>query len=150
VKSKRDDLHARLIDVLPPLFRRIQTNLPTEIAGVGKVTFEQYLMLSHLVKVGPCSMGELASARGIALNSATALIDRLVSAGLVERAHDEVDRRVVRVAATGQSAELVARLRLARRAAFRTMLEGLDEGDVDALVAAIPALERVSGAVSVR
>jgi hypothetical protein len=30
------------------------------------------------------------------------------------------------------------------------MLEGLDEGDVDALVAAIPALERLSGAVGVR
>jgi DNA-binding MarR family transcriptional regulator len=150
VKHKRDMLHARLIDVLPSLFRRMQTRLPTEIPGLGKVTFEQYQMLSHLVANGPSSMGELASARGIALNSATALIDRLVSAGFVERAHDEVDRRVVRVAATALGDELVARLKLTRRAAFRTMLEDLSDADVEALVAALPALDRLSGAVRVR
>ncbi len=145
MKAKRDDAHARLTEVLPNLFKTLRARLPSEIPGLGRVTSDQYPVLSELVSGGPCSMGELAASRGIALNSATALIDRLVAAGLVERAHADTDRRVVRVAATELGHELVTRLKEARRMAFRAMLDELDERDIDALVAALPALDRLSG-----
>lgn len=137
------------MEVLPALIRRIQTQLPTEIFGLGRVTSDQYLMLAQLVRCGPSSMGALAAGRGVALNSATALVDRLVTAGFVARAHDATDRRVVRVAATTSGQELVARLREVRRAAFRNLLDELDESELDALASAIPALDRLSGAAQV-
>jgi DNA-binding MarR family transcriptional regulator len=149
MKAKRADTHARLVEVLSHLIKTLRTRLPSEVPGLGKVTADQLPILAELAGSGPSSMGELAAARGIALNSTTALVDRLVAAGLVERAHDDADRRVVRVTATDLGLELYTRLRDVRRAAFRAMLDELDDSDINALVAAIPALERLSGAARV-
>ncbi|MTD14825.1 MarR family transcriptional regulator [Nakamurella sp. YIM 132087] len=55
--------------------------------------------LDHLVG-GPCTAGELATATGLRPAATTALIDRLVQAGFVERSPSEADRRQVLVRMT--------------------------------------------------
>jgi DNA-binding MarR family transcriptional regulator len=46
---------------------------------------------------GPCSIGGLAEAVGVSAPAASQLVDRLVEHGMVERRHDERDRRKVLV-----------------------------------------------------
>ena len=89
-------------------------------------------------------MSELAAARNVALNTATSLVDRLVAAGLVQRHGDPADRRVVRIALTPVGRVLVERLRTVRRAAIRELLDDLDDDQIDAILAAIPALARLA------
>jgi len=141
----RDEAHARLIEVLPALFRRLVVGLPNEVAGVAKVTTEQYGVLAYVLDRGSVSMSELACARNVALNTATSLIDRLVAAGLVERRGDPGDRRVVRVVVTPLGETLMERLRAVRRAAIRGVLDELTDDEVDLVLAALPALARLAG-----
>src|SRR5215472_225894 len=136
----RDEAHARLVEVLPALFRRLVVGLPNEVEGLAKVTTEQFGVLAHILDRGSVSMGELAIARNVALNTATSLVDRLVTAGLVERRGDPDDRRVVRVAVTERGRVLVERLRTAREAVMRRMFDDLGDEEIDRVLAAMPAL----------
>ena len=141
----RDEAHARLTALLPALFRRLVVGLPNEVEGLAKVTTEQYGVLTFVHERGSISMSELAVARNVALNTATALVDRLVAAGLVERRGDPDDRRVVRVAVTARGVALIERLRTVRRAAIRRMLDELSDQEIDQVLAALPALARLAG-----
>jgi DNA-binding MarR family transcriptional regulator len=142
--GRRDAAHAQLVELLPQLFRRLVIAMPVEVAGIAKVTPEQFGVLSQIRDRDSLSMSELAAARNVALNTATSLVDRLVAAGLVERRGDPADRRVVRVALTTTGALLVERLRKVRRAAIRELLDELDDGEIDAILAALPALGRLA------
>ena len=51
----------------------------------------------HLLETGPVTAGEIATHLELTTGSVTALIGRLVAAGLVTRSVDVTDRRVVRV-----------------------------------------------------
>jgi DNA-binding MarR family transcriptional regulator len=141
----RDAAHAQLIEVLPHLFRRLVIALPNEIPGLAKVTPEQFGVLTQTLDRGPLTMSELASARNVALNTATSLVDRLVAAGLVERHGDSSDRRVVRVSVTARGRELIEELRKVRRAVIREMLDDLSDEEVASILAATPALARLAG-----
>jgi DNA-binding MarR family transcriptional regulator len=143
--AARDEAHARLVEVLPALFRRLVIGLPNEVEGLAKVTTEQYGVLSHVLERGSVSMSELAVARNVALNTATSLVDRLVSAGLVERRGDPGDRRVVRVVLTPRGETLMDQLRTIRRAAVRAVLDELSDDEVERVLAALPALARLAG-----
>jgi DNA-binding MarR family transcriptional regulator len=73
------------------------------------VTIHQLSTLGHL-KAGPLSMRELARVLDVSESSVTAVTDRLVRQGLVERQSDASDRRIVRLALSEQGRTLVTRL----------------------------------------
>lgn len=141
----REAAHAELLRILPGLIRRLVTAMPNEVPGLARVTPEQFDLLTHLLKSGALTMTELASRRSVALNTTTALVDRLVAAGLVERQSDPADRRLVRAATTEKGRLLVAGLRDARRQVVREMLERLSDEDISHIQSALPALARLAG-----
>jgi DNA-binding MarR family transcriptional regulator len=145
-QPRREALAPEVAQTLSQLFRRLLVALPTGLPGLGQVTQEQYGVLAHLARTGGCTMGELARARGIALNSATAIVERLVVGGLVSREQVPGDRRVVRVVLTEHALPLLDGLRRAREAAMRQLLEQLDDAEVRALAAALPALAKLGQA----
>jgi DNA-binding MarR family transcriptional regulator len=55
------------------------------------------LRAMHLLETGPVTAGAIAAHLELTTGSVTALIGRLVKAGLVTRTVDPVDRRVVRI-----------------------------------------------------
>jgi len=137
--------HAELAEVLPHLCRRLVGAMPYEVGGLARVTPEQFGVLGLLRDRGPLSMSEVAIARKVALNTATSLVDRLVAAALVERSGHPADRRIVKVHVTLKGHALVERLRAARHDAMRRLLEELPGEEVERLLAAMPALERLAG-----
>ena len=141
----REVTHRELVRILPALFRALVTALPTEVAGLARVTPEQFSVLSQLADSGTLSMTELAASRRVALNTATSLVDRLALAGLVQRQGDPSDRRVVRVAVTEKGKRLVSELATARRRVIREMLDRLSDAEVAQVQAALPALAQLAG-----
>ena len=99
--------------------------------------------LSVLAYGGPQTMGELARREGVMLPTASRLVEALVEAGLVVRAPDGGDRRVVRVAITPGGRLLMEQGRARRIAALAGELEALEGDELDALSAAVAALERL-------
>lgn len=132
------------METLSRLFKALRANLPLDVPGLGRVTPDQFGVLAHLMDSGGCTMGELAAARAIAMNSATALVERLVLAGFVSREHAASDRRVVRVSATPAAAQLVTTLRRRREQYLGRMVAQLEEPELQALQAALPALARLT------
>jgi len=64
------------------------------------LTAEQFAVLASIESRGPLSPSDLASLLERAPNSMSMLVDRMVKAGLVRRARDRKDRRVVTVSLT--------------------------------------------------
>ncbi len=143
-------MHSRLVEVLPQVVRLVRLGLPLEAAGQGRLTPEQFAVLKELREHGPRTIGDLAAARGVAVNSASALADRLQGAGLVLRTEDPRDRRAVRVSLTPQGAALLDQLLELRRRAMRSLLDQLTDEQLAALEAGLAALDQLATTAGAR
>lgn len=66
------------------------------------LTMTQIRLLYLLLEEDARPVGALAAEMGVRPSAVTALTDRLVTAGLIERRRDRADRRIVRVALTDE------------------------------------------------
>lgn len=80
-----------------------QPLLKKRLVKLSAIQSDQGIPLSHvqvlsmLEEVGSMSVSEISKRFGIAKPNITPLVDRLVSAGLVDRVRSETDRRVVNI-----------------------------------------------------
>jgi DNA-binding MarR family transcriptional regulator len=86
--------------------------------------------LSVLVFGGPKTLGELAAAERVRPPTMTGIVRALEEAGLVRRAADERDGRVVRMHATAKGKRVLERARERRIAKLAERLSGLDEHEL--------------------
>jgi DNA-binding MarR family transcriptional regulator len=97
------------------------------------VTIHQLTALSHL-KGGSVTMRELSKDLDVSESSATAVTDRLLRQGLVERLSDPTDRRVVRLALSSAGRTLVERLDEAATRKTAEMLSALTDVQLEQLI----------------
>jgi DNA-binding MarR family transcriptional regulator len=74
---------------------------------------------------GSVSLGELAAAAGLHLTRASRLCDRLVAAGLIDRADDPTNRRQLTLTLTPSGERVVRTVMAHRRAAIKPILARL-------------------------
>lgn len=86
---------------------------------------QEVRVLFALAGAGPAPMGTLARELVVSVSSLTAIIDRLVARGLVERLPPGQDRRVVRVALTAEGRRRHEERRQARLGMATAMLDAL-------------------------
>ena len=97
----------------------------TEVA----LTRQEFRTLDLLGDTGERPMGELARELGLAMSSLTAIADRLVDKGLLERVRPDNDRRVVLGRLTSDGRRLSTRMRRDRLQAAQRMLGALPAGE---------------------
>lgn len=119
------------------LYRRLRT-------GDGELSHGLFSALATVSKYGPIRLAVLAARESVSAPSATRLVTELESQGLVEREVDPADGRAVLIRATPAGREIIDSARSARVEIMNELLEGLDPDDYAALVAALPALERLA------
>ena len=100
--------------------------------------------LRRLERTGPSRLCELHAPEGVSQPAMTQLITRLEKEGLARRGSDPEDGRAVVVSITDAGREAVARRREGRTRALAALLEQLPGQEHAALVAALPALDRLS------
>lgn len=113
-----------LFELLLSLFRRI-VRRERGLKGYGSLSLPQVVILDALQRRPRHKMRELSALLGIGMSAATGLADRLVKAGLVTRARDEADRRVVWVSITPKGRLLFRQFRRARQQTFGAMFKNL-------------------------
>jgi len=86
------------------------------------------------------SVSALASHLRTSLSSATQLTERLVKSGLVDRRHDQADRRVVTCSITEAGRQELVRMRGEMRAKLEKVLAVLPEHELSDLVRIMRAL----------
>jgi len=131
-------------DDLRPVFLRLARELRKETEQLG-VTARQATLL-WLVKRSPgLSLAELAAEEGISPPALSGHVDRLERAGLIDRVRSSEDRRRVGLRLTDDGARLLRRVRARRTTWLAERLRALDPAELEAIEAAIPALQQLLG-----
>jgi DNA-binding MarR family transcriptional regulator len=102
--------------------------------------------LATLERSGPCRLTWLAAREGVTQPAMTQLIARLQEAGLVDRAADPADGRVVQVRLTAAGQAVLARRRAVRADRLAGLLARLSPEERGALSAALPAMDALADA----
>jgi MarR family transcriptional regulator for hemolysin len=109
------------------------------------VTRAQWWVLAHLSRYDGIMQTKLADALDVGKASLGTLIDRLESAGFVERREDPVDRRAKRVFMARSGRQLLARMMREENRFNERILSGLSHADRDTM---IRTLSRIKHALS--
>jgi DNA-binding MarR family transcriptional regulator len=102
--------------------------------------------LATLERSGPCRLTWLAVREGVTQPAMTQLVARLQDAGLVDRAADPDDGRVVQVRITAEGKAVLAGRRAVRAERVAVLLDRLSPDERDALAAALPAMDALANA----
>jgi DNA-binding MarR family transcriptional regulator len=129
---------AAALERMVGLFRWLSP--PSELSLTSAAT------LATLERSGPCRLTVLADREAVTQPAMTQLVARLQAAGLVARAADPADGRVVQVAITDAGKAVLARRRAVRAERLAAMLAGLPEEQQAALAAALPAMDALTAA----
>jgi DNA-binding MarR family transcriptional regulator len=138
---------------MPPAFATLSEQLELSVTRLAHVLIREAgaslsrtaaSVLHRLATAGPQRVTELAAYEAIAQPSATTLVGRLESQGLVTRTPDPDDGRAVQVSITAAGQRLLAERRAARAAALDARLAALDAEERAALAAAAPLLARLA------
>ncbi len=113
------------------------------IAGVKNVTLPQYRMLVVL-NAAPSNLSNLAAALDVAPSTAMRMIDRLVAAGLVDRAVPADNRRETRLELTAAGKRAVRNVNARRRRDLRAVVERIPAGQHAQLAAAMTAFSEAA------
>lgn len=138
----RQGLIDRLVDAAEYLNRRTLSDRLEAWAQLGMTT-PQVKTLVFLDDRGPARMGMIASHLGTSLSATTSVVDRLVQKGMLERASDPTDRRVVICELTSTGRDAVDRFWRLGEDRLVPVTELLSADD---LQAAVRGLELMRGA----
>jgi DNA-binding MarR family transcriptional regulator len=104
--------------------------------------------LRRLHRSGPHRLCALHVAEGVTQPAMTQLVTRLERDGLAARSPDPADRRVVVVTITEAGRALVEHRRARYATALADVLDGLAAADRSAILAALPAMERLAEVIA--
>jgi DNA-binding MarR family transcriptional regulator len=134
------DVTARLRGVVNRLARQFNASAthegltPTQASVLGLIVFRE-----------PLSLTDVASLEGLNPTMVSRVIGRLDELGLVVRHPDPSDLRVALMRATEEGRGVHERIKQQKGRVIAACLERLDESDRERIVAALPALEALSG-----
>lgn len=120
------------------LATRAVRRLPRDMSLTSAAT------LATLDRAGPRRITDLAVIEGVTQPAMTVLVRVMEESGLVERRGDPSDKRVTLVCLTEAGASYVRARRQAGVQAYAGLIDKLTDGEIEALVAALPALRRLA------
>ena len=129
-KKKLENIAEGFTDSFPALFRRVSRGAPHPSAK----KFDPSKFVLKVVQVhGTVRMSEIGRHMGISRPYMTALVDKLIREGLVERVSDPHDRRVVNVRTTPAGRKAIKDFENRTREVVLKNLSSLDPEDISTL-----------------
>jgi DNA-binding MarR family transcriptional regulator len=122
--SDSKTLVTQILKLSEDIFQTIKLGVPTEWL-MSDMTVAQLRVLLLLHTEGETRMSTIASILGIAVSTATGIIDNLVKKELVTRSADIGDRRVVICALSPQGQEIINRIWAQGQFQMEQLLRGL-------------------------
>jgi DNA-binding MarR family transcriptional regulator len=113
------------------------------IGASGGLSHGLLSSLATVSKRGPIRLADLASVELVSAPSITRIVAELESQGLVQRSVDPDDGRAFLIAITGRGRELIEQARSTRAHLISELVDTLDSGDRELIIAALPALEKL-------
>lgn len=120
----RESLVQYILNLAEDIYRLVKPSIPSEWL-TSDLTVAQLRVLLLLHSEGPSRMSTIAATMGIALSTATGIVDNLVKKALVERVADPEDRRLVICKLSSQGQELTNALWATGRPQIEKLLQDL-------------------------
>jgi DNA-binding MarR family transcriptional regulator len=133
VRETTADLRHGLVHLLGQTNTAVWQFITHKTHAMGGITGMQASVLLLLTCRHGTRAVDLAREYDLCTSVITRLVDRLVRIGLVERVPSERDRRVTYLQATREGKKTAAQLPPILAHAFETLLDGMEEGDIDTL-----------------
>jgi DNA-binding MarR family transcriptional regulator len=114
--------------------RRRRGEVPMALQQAGRLGDRHISALISLAVAGPATVSELAERMDMTLAHASLVVGELADAGLVERNHDERDRRRIIVSLSEQAKPAVAEMRDRHAAALGRFLADLDDAEAERFI----------------
>jgi len=114
--------------------RRRRGELPTALKQAGRLGDRHISALISLAVAGPATVSELAERMDMSIAHASLVVSELAGAGLVERDHDERDRRRIIVSLSAAARPAVAEMRNRHAAPLGRFLAELDDDEADRFI----------------
>jgi DNA-binding MarR family transcriptional regulator len=143
--TDRGRIVAELIDTYEQLMHRLAGAHAPVFAEVD-LTMAQAKALYIVVALERPRMSDVAARLGVALPTASGVVDRLVDLDLVTRHADAADRRHVIIAATARATEVLERFRELGVAQLRDLLALVTDDELEVVRRAIGILDRAARA----
>jgi DNA-binding MarR family transcriptional regulator len=136
----------RLTDVVTRLRRALRSSIRTDYPWES-LPMAQVELLQSLA-AAPLRVGELAARQRLAPNTVSGLVGKLLEAGFVDRQADPGDRRTARIGLTEAGQQQLTDWRRAHERRIAGALDTLSTEDQSAVMAALPALDRLARALA--
>ncbi|MEU2102795.1 MULTISPECIES: MarR family winged helix-turn-helix transcriptional regulator [unclassified Nocardia] len=143
--SRESDL--RELDAALRELSRAVHRAAERLTRVEPLTQAQAEVLRVIVHEPGAVPGRLAAVTGMQPSNVSTVLRHLTELGLIERETDPADRRSSRILPTSKAIENAARIDAARTQLVVDALSTVDEDEVDALLAAVPALRALASAL---
>ena len=121
----------RLDEVWSRLIRQISADSKEQ---PHPIPVSQVYLLRLLDRRGNLSMSDLSNSLGVSMSACTALVDRAVAEGWVERQRSPIDRRVVLVGVSPAGEQTLTEIRQGRARILARYLTRLEPEEIETLV----------------
>jgi DNA-binding MarR family transcriptional regulator len=98
------------------------------------MTNDQYYLLRYIKKKAKCTSTELASMFGVNKSAITAMTNRLVEKGLIQRTRDQNDRRVVYLTLTERGDEWITETEEKIHKLVESFITKFSEEEIEAFI----------------
>jgi DNA-binding MarR family transcriptional regulator len=126
----REELIKKILKLSEDIYNSIPLDIPPEWLE-SDLSVAQLRVLLVLQSQGPSRMSSIASVIGVALPTATGVLDNLVRKGLAIRENDPQDRRLVICKLSSQGQNLINKLWMSGRFQMENLLDGLTEEQLE-------------------
>jgi len=126
MSSFNDGTVDEMAKVMPMFIREVHVRHNALALG-SRITISNMVILEFLKERGPCSMSEISGAMNLSMSAATAVVDKMISSGLVRRQRSDEDRRVVRVQLLKKGGDVAAKVQQLRRKVINDMCKTLTD-----------------------
>jgi DNA-binding MarR family transcriptional regulator len=134
---------ARLAPLLPQLVLAYQHragDIPAGLKDAARLGQRHVGLLVTLAISGPLSVSDLAQRAGMTMAHASLVVGELARAGLVDRGHDERDRRRIIVSVSEAAKPAVAEMRRRNAEPVSRFLGQLDDEQAEAFISQLSLL----------
>jgi DNA-binding MarR family transcriptional regulator len=114
--------------------RRQRGSAPSAIREAGRLGDRHISVLISLAVAGPATVTELGERMDMSTAHASLVVGELAESGLVDRDHDERDRRRIIVSLSDKAKPAVAEMRKRNSAPLRRFLADLEEAEAERFI----------------
>jgi len=129
--------------LLFPIFRKRLMKGAGKSLGRKKPSSHECPVLGMLIARGPLPMSEVGERLCISKPNVTAVVDKLVREGKVDRHSDESDRRIVNISVTDKGRRFMHDYKKTMREVFKANLSQLGDKDLNRLCAALEDMKSI-------